>query len=216
MPTYPGDPPVSLSAVATVEVDGYRTSTLSMGTHAGTHVDAPAHTEPDGRTLDEFPVSTFQFEALRLDVSGMAPRSSIEQAALREAIAPVDFQSTDGVNLVVLHTGWEQYWKREEYNDHPFLSADAAAWLTANDFHVGIDAPSVDPTPSPNAQPDEPDGFPVHHELLGSGQLIVENLCNLSALPDNFALHAYPLALSDADAAPVRAVAVSESDGVHG
>jgi len=48
MPTYPGDPDVTLAPDATHEEDGYATSELRTGTHAGTHVDAPRHTLPEG------------------------------------------------------------------------------------------------------------------------------------------------------------------------
>src|SRR6056297_1855958 len=53
MPTYPGDPDVTLAPDATHETDGYATSELRTGTHAGTHVDAPRHTLPDGEPIDE-------------------------------------------------------------------------------------------------------------------------------------------------------------------
>lgn len=209
MTTYPDDPDVGLSTEATVEEEGYRVTAISMGSHAGTHVDAPAHTEPRGRTIDEYPASAFRFDAVRLDVSGKAPREPIDRADIREAAASVDPEATFAADLLALRTGWDEYWGTEWYHDHPFLTPGAAAWLADNDYHVGVDAPSVDPTPSPNARPDEPDGVPAHHALLGSGRLIVENLVDLAAPPEQFTLHAYPLSLADAEAAPARAVAMA-------
>ena len=47
--TYPGNPPFELSAVKRVaQGDSSNTSRLLMGTHAGTHVDAPRHFFDDG------------------------------------------------------------------------------------------------------------------------------------------------------------------------
>ncbi|MFB6090449.1 MAG: cyclase family protein [Halobellus sp.] len=39
---------------ATHADDGYRASRIDLGSHAGTHVDAPAHTEPDGAPARAF------------------------------------------------------------------------------------------------------------------------------------------------------------------
>ncbi len=195
---YPGDPPVERTPHATHDADGFRVTRLELGTHSGTHVDAPAHTEPDGRTLDEFPIETFEFDALLIDCCDKSAREPIELADLPE--------STDDT-LLVFHTGWDTHWGTDAYFDHPYLSAETAAWCADHDYHVAIDALNVDPTPSENANPDEPEGVPSHHALLGSDRLIVENLTNLDGLPRRFTLSAFPLSVKDADGAPVRAVA---------
>ncbi|MEF8773309.1 MAG: cyclase family protein [Halobacteriales archaeon] len=207
---YPDDPPVSVSEHASMDADGYRATTLSMSAHAGTHVDVPAHTEPGGRTVDAYRVDEFRFDAVRLDVTGRAPREPIERADLREAAAANDPEETFAADVVVLWTGWPEYRGTDWYRDHPFLTAGAAGWLADNGYHVAVDALSVDPTPSPNARPDEPDGVPAHHELLGRGRFVVENLANLADVPATFTLEAYPLAVEGAEAAPARAVAVVE------
>ena len=205
---YPDDPRVALDAYADFESDGYRVTHLSMGSHTGTHVDAPAHTEPDGRTLDEFDVDEFQFSALRIDCTTVGAREPITVDLLRdncsEPLAAAD------ADLVVLHTGWDTHWNTERYRDHPYLTIEAAQLLAGHGFNVGIDALSVDPTPTENATLDEPEGIPAHHVLLGAGRVLVENLTNLDQLPDRCILTAYPLALADAEAAPARAVALLE------
>lgn len=202
---YPDDPPVSLDSHADIDEDGYRVTHLSMGTHTGTHVDAPAHTEPDGRTLDEYDVADFRFEVLRVDCTEVGARDPIDADRL-VANAPEPLGET-AADLVVLHTGWDTHWNSPQYRDHPYVTGEAAEMLAAHDLHVGVDALSVDPTPTDRAAADEPEGVPAHHALLGAGQLIVENLTNLDGLSDRFTLHAYPLALADTEAAPARAVA---------
>lgn len=197
--TYPGDPAVSIEAHATVEADGYRVSALSMGTHAGTHLDAPSHTESGGATLDELPVGTCAFEAVLADVD-VGAREPIDV----DHLPPVP----DDADCLVLDTGWADDWGSERYLDHPYLTEDAATWCAERGLAVAVDAPSVDPSPSPNATDDEPTGHPAHHALLGAGCLIVENLTNLDGLPDRFELRAYPLPISGGDGSPVRAVAV--------
>lgn len=59
MPVYDGDPPVRVTTVCTREEDGWEVRQLSMGSHTGTHVDAPRHVHEGGSTLDEVPLRSF-------------------------------------------------------------------------------------------------------------------------------------------------------------
>ncbi|CAG9579491.1 hypothetical protein LMJF_31_3050 [Leishmania major strain Friedlin] len=59
MPVYDGDPPVHVTKVCTREKDGWEVRHLQMGSHTGTHVDAPAHMHEDGSNLDEVPLTRF-------------------------------------------------------------------------------------------------------------------------------------------------------------
>lgn len=207
--TYPGDPDVAISSHATHAADGFRVSAVAMGSHTGTHVDAPSHTEDGGRALDAFDVGTFVFEAraVALDAGSREP---ITAAALADGVpGSGDDEPADDVDCLVLHTGWDAHWNTDAYLDHPYLTADAAEWCAKRGYHVGIDALNVDPTPSENATAEEPSGFGAHHALLGAGKLIIENLRGLDRVPTQFTLFALPLALANADGAPVRAVAVT-------
>lgn len=207
MPVYPGDPPVEIEPTATVADDGYRTTGLSIDTHAGTHVDAPAHFVSGGRTVDEYPLETFRFSTRVVDCRPLEDREPIDADGLESAVGS-DGPAPREADLLVVRTGWEIHWGTDRYVDHPYLTADAADWLLECDCHLGIDAPNVDPTPTAAARADEPEDYPVHRALLGDGRLLLENLRGLEAVPDAFELHAYPLRIRDADGSPVRAVAV--------
>ena len=67
MPVYPGTEPPRLTAACTMEKDGFRETLLEMYSHTGTHMDAPAHMLPKGRTLDDFPAETFAGRGFVLD-----------------------------------------------------------------------------------------------------------------------------------------------------
>jgi kynurenine formamidase len=203
MQTYPGDPEVSVEDAATHDADGYRVSELACGSHTGTHVDAPAHTEAEGRTLDEYPVSSFVLDTALVDCRGLDAR---------ESIPPERVPRTDA-DCLLFRTGWDEHWGTERYLDHPYLSVDAAQRCVNDSYAVAIDTLSPDPTMSPRSTDSERDGFGAHHALLGAGQLVFENLTNLDPLPERFELRAYPLALGG-DGAPVRAVGVDPA-GVH-
>ena len=59
MPVYPGDPEVKLEVVHDYETHGWLLRSLSLGTHSGTHVDAPAHMHREGATLSNIPLERF-------------------------------------------------------------------------------------------------------------------------------------------------------------
>ena len=201
MQTYPGDPAVTLSEHATHDADGYHVETLSCGSHTGTHIDAPLHTEPDGDPLSAFAVDRFVFDAVRVDC---------RDCAAREAITPDRLPDSDvlaAVDMAVFWTGWDAHWNTDRYFDHPFVAPETAARCADLGVALGIDALSPDPTPSERADDGEPTDFAAHHALLGSDCLIVENLRNLGRVSERFELRAYPLALGG-DGAPVRAVGI--------
>lgn len=197
MQTYPGDPAVAVSDHSSHETDGYRVSAVELGSHAGTHVDAPAHVIPGGRTLDAYPPDRFVFDAVRVDCRDLGPR---------EPVPPARVPEVDG-DCLVLWTGWDEHWDTDRYLDHPYLSPGAARRCAEQDLAVASDTLNPDPTPTESATGDEPEGFVAHHELLERDCLVVENLTNLGAVSDRFELRAYPIALGG-DGAPVRAVGV--------
>jgi kynurenine formamidase len=212
MPTYPGDPEVTLAPDATHAADGYATSELRTGTHAGTHVDAPRHTLPDGATVDEAGPGRFAFDARLVDLRPLEPREPITAEALSAAVERGTNAIDPDVDLLVCRTGWATHWGTERYRDHPYLTETAARRLRDRGVGVGLDAFGPDPTPTAAetdvaAASDEPDGTPAHDALLNDGLPIVENLCGLDGVPARFRLYAFPLRLRDGDGSPVRAVA---------
>ncbi len=201
MQTFPGDPDVSLAATREFAIDGYRVRELGCGSHTGTHVDAPAHTERDGRALEEFPIERFVLETVRVDCLDLSAR---------DPILPDRVPESD-VDCVVFHTGWDDHWETDRYLDHPYLSPETARRCVREGYAVGTDTLNPDPTPSPNAREAEPDGAPAHHALLGDDRLIFENLTGLDRVPERFELRAHPLPIGG-DGAPVRAVGVVDPD----
>lgn len=215
MTTFPGDPDVTVSPGATVVEDGFSVHKLCCGTHTGTHIDAPSHTEPDGNDIDDRDVGEYVFDARLVDVGPCTPREPIGPDRLPDRI-------DEAVDLLVIRTGWDAMWNTDDYLNHPYVTADAARWLRDSGCGIGVDALNPDPTPigttdtsggetgsdTPGRETDsEPNGFPVHHVLLDENLPIIENLTGLSGLPERFTLYAFPLPVTDGDGAPVRAVA---------
>ena len=66
MPVFPGDPAVSFEHM---HVGGYGITELRLGTHVGTHLDAPGHCIAGGRTLDRIPLEALVGWAEVLDLT---------------------------------------------------------------------------------------------------------------------------------------------------
>jgi kynurenine formamidase len=63
----PGDPPVTMERTASHQTHGFEVSRICLGSHSGTHVEAPRHFYPDGLTLDAFPLRRFTGPGVVLD-----------------------------------------------------------------------------------------------------------------------------------------------------
>ncbi|KQV18583.1 MULTISPECIES: cyclase family protein [unclassified Kitasatospora] len=228
MPVYPGDPAVSLRPALTTATDGVNVLSLHLGSQSGTHVDAPYHVDVTWPTLDGLPLGLFTGRAVLADLRELPPRTGVTAGQLAPALAAV----TPGA-VLLLATGWHRYWATDHYYAHPWLTPGAAEAIAAAGVRsVGVDALSIDPTPDPGpADPavaalladltDEHDPAPdlptlaAHRALLGSpgGAVLCENLADLTPLLDASAaglavtVSFFPLRLTAADGAPVRAVA---------
>ena len=201
MQTYPDDPSVTVCPHATHEDYGVRVDALECGSHTGTHVDAPAHIDPDGKTLDAYSPERFVFDAVRVDCRDLEAREPISETRVPDA---------DG-DLVAWWTGWDVHWGTGRYLEHPYLSPAAAEACVERGFDVAVDALNPDPTPTDDADEDEPEGFAAHRALLGNDLLLLENLTGLERAGERFELRAYPIALQG-DGASVRAVGVTDTE----
>lgn len=196
-PVFAGDPPLARQTLLTHGRDGCHLECITLGTHTGTHMDAPFHFFADGDRLDGLPISRLVGPGVRLDLCGRREESVIWAAELRRAgpeVNPGDF--------VLLMTGWDRFWGTPRYFRHPYLAPDCGRWLVdCGAGLVGMD------TPSPDRSAGGRGGYPVHRLLLGGGVLIVENLRGLARIPAARGNYAFlPLKLKGADGAPVRAV----------
>jgi arylformamidase len=192
MPTWPGDPPVWVREVEAFEQeDPARVSVLSMGSHTGTHLDAPAHYLRDGATIDEIDPGV-----------GLGPAHvlHVEDAAIVEPDHFADLD-LDGIERLLIRTrNSPALWEEDDFVDtFAHLSTEAAEHLAEADLDlVGIDYLSV-----AGYQLNE---TPVHRALLETGTWILEGL-NLAGVPEGeVELACLPLKVDGCDGAPARAL----------
>lgn len=167
---------------------------IEMVTNTGTYLDCPFHRYEHGKDLSQILPEQFA------DLDGIVIRHDWRtgQAIDADAFRQHDVRG----RAVLVHSGWAVHWRSDQYfENHPFLTADAAAYLVEQGaVLVGIDSHNIDDTRG--------NSRPVHSTLLGAEILIVEHLCNLESLPDSgFSFSAIPPKFKGVGTFPVRALA---------
>lgn len=211
MQVYPGDPEVRVDTVATVAEDGYQVASLQLGSHTGTHLDAPLHSVPGAAAVDGIDLARLVGTAVVVDCRGREPHAVIAWDDVGQPVRDaVGRASDDGVDtvMVLFSTGWSRHFGTRHYLEHPVLAADVAEGLLA----AGITLMGTD-TLSPDSTLRNDGALPFHALFQGAGGLILENLTNLAAVDWAHPLvSVLPLALAGVDGSPVRAVAM-QPDG---
>lgn len=190
---YPGTEKPKLKVMNTVEKDGFQETLLSLFSHAGTHMDAPAHMLKGAAYLDTLPMERFCGRAYVMDCTSFGEGGIIPADALPELA---------GLDFLILSAGWEEKWGTEAYfGRFPVLSPEAADTVAAAGLSgVGVDMMSVDPMDTVE--------FPVHMRFFKKGMVIIENLRGLDKLRGRTVeLCALPMKYENADGAPVRVLA---------
>lgn len=166
---------------------------LTMGTHNGTHADAPSHYLADGLAIDALAPALFVGPAVVADVTGAG--WTITRAALAEA---ADQLRSGGVPRLLLKTGaWPDSTRFP--TRLPLLAPDVPAWLGELGVRLlGLDVPSVDGIDSKD--------LPVHHRLAEAKVCIIESLDLTAVAAGRYELIALPLRIVGGDASPLRAV----------
>ena len=188
---YPGDPEPRIEPVRRIaQGDVCNLSLLTMGSHTGTHVDAPYHFLADGARLGEVPLDRMVGEALVADLRG---RAAVDAAAL----ACVPLRCGD---ILLCRTDNSWRWEKPDFQrDFVYVTDDAAVLLVERGVvALGMDYLSIEQFGSPD--------FPVHHRLLGAGVFVIEGLDLKAVEPGRYTLVCLPLKFPDLDGAPARAV----------
>ena len=192
MVTYPSDPNVRI--VRKKDINSSRTllHQFTMGTHTGTHLDAPAHIISGGKTLDDFPLSSFTGRTVKVDLNSINELEKIDE-------------KVDGI---IFDSSWYKRFEEPEIYygkdrpEIPKILVKKAVGMGVKYF--GCDLPSVDISGSKDKH--------IHNSFLGLDIIIYESLTNLDQLPllTPFQFYGFPLPFIDLDGCPVRAIGVIE------
>jgi kynurenine formamidase len=235
MPHFPTHPPFLHSLTREhgehVGPQGHSSASeaLAMGSHAGTHVDALCHFSSNGKLFGGEPVrqsyaagmSRYAADGIApilrrgvlLDIAGLAQVAALDrdfEITAEHLDAASRGQEIRRGDVVLLRTGWAQYWRepaRFLHQGHsPGPTLAGARWLSERGvFAAGSDTLPFEKLPS--------ETMPVHvHLLVESGIHIMEclNLERLAAAGvREFVFVAAPLKIEGATGAPMRPVALA-------
>ena len=188
---WPGDPPVHTKRVSDVELGNSHTlSEISLGSHTGTHMDAPLHFLPKQTSIDRMPldVTIGRARVITIKDSQMVKPEELEKHHIRRG------------ERILFKTRNSALWRQNAFAEKfVYLSDEAADFLVQCRVSlVGIDYLSVGGYHS--------NGSFVHKTLLGHGIWIIEGLDLSQIKPGKYDLVCLPLKLADGDGAPARVV----------
>ena len=189
---YPGNPPFEITPVKRIAAgDSSNNSRLVMGTHTGTHVDAPRHFFDGGPGTDALALDLLIGRARVVD---LPVRGGITEVHLAEAGLRHDLR-------VLIRTPNSALWNTTDgfHTDYTYLTEGGAKYLVDQGVKlVGVDYLSVEQFKKA--------GAPAHHVLLGSGVIIIEGLNLSDAEAGQYDMYCLPLKVKDGDGAPARVV----------
>lgn len=191
---------VEINAMGTIESVGRNTHKILVGSHSGTHMDAPFHFLNDGKRVQD------------LDISKMiGPVTIVDFRSIGygNVVSLEDVHKIEVTNRMLFVFGWYRNWKTDRYYDEfPYFSQEAVKYL----IDKGMKLMAMD-TPSPDAgsaiSDIEGEDSPNHKLLLRNEILIVEYLNNTEELLDGrkYELISLPLKIRDSDGSPARVLA---------
>lgn len=194
MKVYPGDPSVEILPHCYYE-DGYFVSRVVMGTHSGTHVDAPVHKIPRTESITDLSIECYiSWKTAVLDFTGITGDICKKDCMRYDT----EMEGCDGV---IFKTGWGKHFGTDRFfEEYPGLGEDIAEYLKEKGIRViGLETPSVHAVRHQE----------IHEELLKKGIYIVESLANVSDIQQRTVeFHAVPLKLEGLDGSPVRAYVI--------
>lgn len=187
---WPGDPEFRLSPVLRIK-EGHSSNVLAidMGTHTGTHIDAPLHVDDSGSDVTGISMLPFIGPARVIAISA-------EKCLEASDLFRLDWRGVERVLFKTRASRIPEYFFDQNF---VYLSEEASEFLAKKRILlVGTDGPSVDPFGSTELR--------CHKALIGSGAAILEGI-RLGDVPEgNYNLVCLPLKLAGADGSPVRAI----------
>lgn len=191
---WPGDPAVSIKRVLNINKgDDCNVSRLSIGSHTGTHMDAPLHFLRKGKGLDQMPLDATIGPARIIEIKD-------QESIKAEELKTHKIQRGERILFKTINS---RYRKSNKFRKNfIYIAQDGARYLARKHVCVvGIDYLSVGGFYK--------DSLETHRALLRAGIWIIEGL-NLSKVKaGKYDLVCLPLKILNSDGAPARAVLYS-------
>lgn len=189
---------IPMGRLATV---GRNTHSIMLGSHTGTHMDAPLHFLEGAEGIDQVDLDK---------ICGSCKVVDMTHKGVGDIVTLQDVQSTGITKRMLFRFDWFRHWQTAQfYKGFPFFSEEAARYLVDGGLRVlALDTPSPDTGDAIGKMDDSP----VHRILLKAGVTIIEYLTNTDQLDlaKAHTIFPLPLKLKDCDGAPSRVIMLEE------
>jgi arylformamidase len=194
---------VEFETTKSIERDGWNARTLHLYSHAGTHMDAPAHFAAGPETIDRIPLDRCMGPAWVVNLDGIKAKILMGIPLLGSVAAR--FQPGESL---LLRTGWSRHVDEPQYyrDNLPRVAEELACWCVERKVKLlGVEPPSVADVNN------REELTHIHKILLGGGVTIVEGLTNLEQVQtEKVFFAALPLKIESGDGCPCRAFAIED------
>ncbi len=186
---YPGNP--------VVEIEEHKGATsvhsrITLGTHTGTHIDAPRHVMSGGMGIDEMDLNAFYGACKVFDMTDVT--GSVTQTDLR------DREIVKG-DRIILKTSNSERGFDAFYDNYVYLDGDCAEYLA--DIGIGLIAIDYFSIKQRGGSDNRP-----HTAFLEKNIPIIEAV-NLKGVEEgSYTLSAFPLKIKNGDGSPARVVLI--------
>lgn len=191
---------VDIQPARILEKDGWNATTLTLYSHAGTHMDAPFHFGVSNETIDQIPLESCIGNAWIVHITDCQEKQLLNVQDLGE----VKEKFSKGDSLII-KTGWSQYLSEQKYREAlPRISKELALWCVVNRVKMlAVEPPSVADVFNMDEVTE------IHKILLEGGITIIEGITNIDNLQvEKVQLFAIPLKIYNGDGAPTRVFAI--------
>lgn len=183
---------VEIKSIKNIGSDGVNETVVTIGSHSGTHVDAPAHFKIDGKTIDQIDLSQLVGDCRVFDLS-----------QVQDVIRVSDLESLSIMSdEIILFKTKNSFLDVNAFFDPQFvyLDASAAAYLATKKIKaVGIDSLGIERSSKEHL---------THNILFDNNILIIEGLRLQHVAAAKYFFSCLPLAIQGVEAAPARAVLI--------
>lgn len=189
---------VKINQLGKIDIEGRETREIVIGTHTGTHIDAPLHFFKSGESIDQIGLEKLMGKIDILDFSYLKAGECVS----RQMLEKLEIKN----EKVILKFDWGKYWSSERFFcEYPYLTVDAAEYLIERKVSlIGMDTPSPDDS---RIQFGSEKDSQIHKLFLKNKVILIEYLANLSDIGNDckgWSIVAMPLNIKGADGSPAR------------
>lgn len=200
---------------------GWANDSCNIGTHAGTHVDAPWHYSPTSegkkaRTIDEMPLDWFFHDGVVIDMRWKEPASGITVDDLKKVLTQIKYKLKPW-DIALIETGADKLWGKAEYfNAGVGMTEESTLWLIEQGCRVmgtdawGWDRPFFKIKELFDETGDRRLLWTAHKAGIKKEYCHIEKLANLNTLPKpfGFKVACFPVKITGGSAGWSRVVAI--------